>query len=778
MVKKNPLRKRYLRELKGEFSKYLIIFLLMTFSVGLLSGYLVADESMLKTYDESFEKYNIENGNFTAKKQVSPEQKELIEENGIKIYEQFYLEKPLTNGSRIRLFSPRKEVNLVCLMQGAMPSAPDEAAIDRMYANNNGLKIGDYLTIDEEGGATYRITGLVALSDYSTLFENNNDMMFDALKFGVGIITDTAISAYPARELTFNYAWKYLEFPKDDMEEKAVSDELIKKLAKIIRLEDFVPGYLNQAIHFSGEDLEGDGVMMIALIYIIIVILAFVFAVNMTSTIAKEAPVIGTLLATGYTRGQLLLHYMLLPIMVSMAGAAIGNVLGYTWLKDLCAALYYNSYSLPTYETVWSAYAFFMTTFVPLVIMLAVNTVILGRGLRHTPIQFLRRDFHAKKKKKAVRLSPNIPFITRFKLRVVFQNVPNYLILFAGVLFADLLLLFGMGMPNLMNNYQTKITDSLFANYQYVLSAPVSYAGEDENKLDEIIKGLRFAKAVETENPDAEKFSAWSLRTLGDYARTEDITLYGIEGGSRYVKGDFADGEIIISASMAEKYRIGAGDTFTLKEAYEDKYYTLEISGINDYESAVAVFMNRQTLNEMFDQDPDFFCGYFSDTKITDIDESYIGSIIDIDAMTKVPRQLMHSMGGLMDIVNVFAIVIFLIVIYFLIKIIIEKNEHSISMAKILGYSEKEIRSIYLHSTSAVMIVLIIISVPIIMLVLKQLFYMVMLEMMSGWLPLVIDSKLCYITMLLGFASYVLVTFVEMRKIRKIPMDMALKNVE
>ena len=50
---KNPLRKRIPRELKGELGKYLVVFLLMVLTIGFVSGFLVADGSMLKAYNES-----------------------------------------------------------------------------------------------------------------------------------------------------------------------------------------------------------------------------------------------------------------------------------------------------------------------------------------------------------------------------------------------------------------------------------------------------------------------------------------------------------------------------------------------------------------------------------------------------------------------------------------------------------------------------------------------------------------------------------------------------
>ena len=52
--------KRLPRELIGDIGKYLAVFLFMTATIGFVSGFLVADNSMLAAYQESFEKYHIE----------------------------------------------------------------------------------------------------------------------------------------------------------------------------------------------------------------------------------------------------------------------------------------------------------------------------------------------------------------------------------------------------------------------------------------------------------------------------------------------------------------------------------------------------------------------------------------------------------------------------------------------------------------------------------------------------------------------------------------------
>ena len=131
------------------------------------------------------------------------------------------------------------------------------------------------------------------------------------------------------------------------MQEKKIAEEFMEALGKEVSLEAFVPRYQNQAINFTGEDMGSDKAMMIVLLYIVIVIMAFVFGITISNTIRKEAGVIGTLRASGYTKGELIRHYMTLPVIITLFGALIGNILGYTVMKNVCASMYYGSYSLP-----------------------------------------------------------------------------------------------------------------------------------------------------------------------------------------------------------------------------------------------------------------------------------------------------------------------------------------------------------------------------------------------------------------------------------------------
>lgn len=774
---KNPLNKRLPRELKSEFGKYLVIFILLLICIGFVSGFLVADGSMITAYNNSFEKYNIENGHFRTTDKMNSAQRQSAEGNGITLYDNFYIEETLDNGSTMRMFATRDQVNLVCLMEGELPENKDEIAIDRMYADNNQISVGDTLTSSSH---EWKVTGLVALSDYSCLFQNNNDSMFDSVKFGVGIITPDAFASMDTSLVKYVYSWKYDVEPKDDKEEKEVSDDLMKAINQDVSLEEFVPRYLNQAINFTGEDMGSDRAMMIVFLYIVIVILAFVFGITISNTIAKEANVIGTLLASGYTKGELIRHYMAMPVLVTLVGALLGNILGYTVLKDVCAGMYYGSYSLPTYVTIWNSEAFLLTTVVPILLMLIVNFVILNQKLSLSPLKFLRRDLKKHRQKHALYLSPKLPFFNRFRLRVIFQNISNYVLLLIGILFANLLLMFGLMFPSVLDHYQDTLGNNLFANYQYLLQIPLN-AMDEEHKLQSMLSMMYFQHAVETENPDAEKFSAYSLNTLGDVYKEESVLLYGVADNSQYLPIDFTDADsdsVSISSAYADKFQLEPGDTIKLKEEYEDDVYQFKISGIYEYEGALAVFMPQKQLNTTFDLGSDYFSGYLSDTEITDIDQQYIASVINLESLTKISRQLTVSMGSMMSLIDGFAILMFMILIYLLSKIIIEKNAQPISMAKILGYSNQEISSLYILSTSIMVVLFLLLSFPIEQTVMVALFRGIMLESISGWIPLYIDPFLYVKMFLLGFGTYLIVAALEYRKIRKVPMDEALKNIE
>lgn len=758
----NPLNKRFLRELKGELAKYIVIFVFMTAVIGLISGFLIADGSMYDTYNKSFEKYNIEDGNFELYSKVDESVIDKLEKENVTIYENFYKEEIVVrhnnikndedSQSTLRFYVNREEVDKVDLMEGSLPEDINEIAIDRMYAENNDIKVQDTITV---GSRILKVTGLVALSDYSSLFSDNSDTMFDSLKFGVGVVSQKCFDAYDDTHIHYVYSWLYDNKPEDDKEAKLMADDFVKTISENAILVNYIPQYINQAIHFTGDDIGSDRSMMIVLLYVLIVIMAFVFAVTTNNTIVKEANVIGTLRASGYTRGELLRHYILLPIIVTIFGALVGNILGYTVFKDIFVATYYGSYSFPTYHTLWNADAFLLTTVVPVIIMLVINIVIIGCRLKLSPLKFLRRDLSGKQKKKAMRL-PAFGFFNRFRLRIIIQNMPNYITLFIGILFANVLLLFGIMLGPMLTHYQNEITDKLIAKHQYVLKA-----------------------LVDVDDNAAEKYCVKTLATIEGRLKSEDVLVYGVKDNSIYADINTAslkDNEVYITNGYADKFRIKKGDKITLKEKYDDNEYEFTVKDMYDYPSSFAIFMSDAAFKNVFDKSEDYYSGYFSDN-ILDIDEKYVATQITLDDLTKVSRQLDRSMGETFNLVKIFAVVLFAVLMFLLTKLIVEKNTTSISMVKILGYSNREISRLYVTSTTIVVVLSVALSIGLSVIIMNYLFR-VFMEEMSGWISCYYAPHIFPVMFILNITVYAVISFFMMAKIKKIPMDEALKTVE
>lgn len=759
---RNPLNKRFLRELKGELAKYIVIFVFMTAVIGLISGFLIADGSMYDTYNKSFEKYNIEDGNFELYSKADESVIDKLEKENVTIYENFYKEEIVVrhnnikndedSQSTLRFYVNREEVDKVDLMEGSLPEDINEIAIDRMYAVNNDIKVQDTITV---GSRILKVTGLVALSDYSSLFSDNSDTMFDSLKFGVGVVSQKCFDAYDDTHIHYVYSWLYDNKPEDDKEAKLMADDFVKTISANAILVNYIPQYINQAIHFTGDDIGSDRSMMIVLLYVLIVIMAFVFAVTTNNTIVKEANVIGTLRASGYTRGELLRHYILLPIIVTIFGALVGNILGYTVFKDIFVATYYGSYSLPTYHTLWNADAFLLTTVVPVIIMLVINIVIIGCRLKLSPLKFLRRDLSGKQKKKAMRL-PAFEFFNRFRLRIIIQNMPNYITLFIGILFANVLLLFGIMLGPMLTHYQNEITDKLIAKHQYVLKT-----------------------LVDVDDNAAEKYCVKTLATIEGRLKSEDVLVYGVKDNSIYADINTAslkDNEVYVTNGYADKFRIKKGDKITLKEKYDDNEYEFTVKDLYDYPSSFAIFMSDAAFKNVFDKSEDYYSGYFSDN-ILDINEKYVATQITLDNLTKVSRQLDRSMGETFNLVKIFAVVLFAVLMFLLTKLIVEKNTTSISMVKILGYSNREISRLYVTSTTIVVVLSVALSIGLSVIIMNYLFR-VFMEEMSGWISCYYAPHIFPVMFILNITVYAVISFFMMAKIKKIPMDEALKTVE
>lgn len=902
----NPLNKRFKRDLRSDAGKYVAIFLFIVFFIGAASGFMVADNSVVAQFKTTAEECNIEDGHLAFNVRPSNEVLSKTEnQNDLKLYDLSYKEETVKKDKTLRIYKVRNEVNKECLMSGEMPTKDSEIAVDRMFADNNKITVGDSLKIK---GKKYVVSGLIALPDYSALFKSNADMMFDAVGFGVAVMTDSGYNAIGNAHETINYAWKYNAPVEDEETENAKSELLMKSLENILKeydepliqaqvdslykkakpyinslrdefdvaekqleakyfaairkasindtakmakklgitekqyknlkqvledadknsdewdldsldsapkiniddyktsddmdfddmynqiykivdavsdaklydcsqiyrdlaslkkitdkfsiddsgilnIKDYSAKYTNKSIMYAREDSGSDKATMMLMTYIIMVVIAFLFAVTTSNTITKEANVIGTLRAMGYSKGELIRHYMFLPIVVTLVGSIVGNILGYTVFQKVFVGVYYSNYSLPTFKMLWNMNAFWETTVVPFILMILVNFAMLTKKLKISPLNFIRGELKESGQKRLIKLPKKMPFFSKFRLRIFFQNIPSYLTLALGIFLAGVLVVFGSMYGPLLDDYANIVKENQLSKYQYVM-----------------------INEAESENADAEKFCMTSLQTTDKKFMTDDVTIYGVENQSKYITENIPMGEVLVSSAMAEKFGLSIGDDVTLKEAYKDKTYSFKVGGVYNYDAAITVFMNRGDYLTQFNEKSDYFNGYFSNSKLDDLSDDDVATVITEKDLTKVVTQMQVSMTEFVKVFKALGVVIFLLVMFILTKQIIEKNSKSVSMTKILGFSDIEIGKLYIIITSLVVLASLLISVPLISLALRWAFKSYIYTQMTGYIPYIVSNS-CYVTMVvLGIISYTVVACLMLLKIKKTPLGEALKN--
>ncbi|NGM17457.1 FtsX-like permease family protein [Eggerthellaceae bacterium zg-893] len=819
----SPLIRRIPRQLVHNAGRYLGIFALIAVSIAFVSGFLVAASSIERIVADMPEDYRMQDGQFTCAFEAPDEAIEAVEELGVSVEEEFSREAEMTwegtsgddaadsvGSATVRLFKERDTFDLASYVDGEAPDTPEEVALDRVFCAHHDLTVGDTVQI---GGSAFEISGICTLPDYSSLFEDPSDFVFNSITFTIGVATPEGFASVDA-PLTYTYAYRADEAGLD----RAEAADLLEDIATALRENGAMPTSLmdaasNSAISYAADDVEGDQLMWEVMLVLLIVIMAFVFVVLAGSSIEAESAIIGTLLASGYRKRELVAHYMALPALVGILAAVAGNLVGYQVLYAPMRDLYYNSYSLPPFEMFWNWRVFFMCTVVPVVLLVLVNLVGLMRKLRCTPLEFLRRETTKRSRRRGVALPERLPFTARFRLRILLCNLPSFLTLFCGIAFASLLLVFGLCMMPVVDHYAENLKSDMVAEHQYILKAPVEIdVDESERVAQAAAEKLSMTPPGELEamdaselrqlaadasrvDPDsdvvwntlansdeavaqAEKFAVASLETArpGDFGM-EDVSMYGIQQDSAYWSDvDAAEGSVVVGRGLAEKCGLSIGGNVELSDPLSDETYELRIGGTCGSASNMNAYLPIAEFNRLFGNADGYFNGYASDMPLA-IDALYVVSDLTPDAMDKIVAQLSDSMGSITGMLVVLAAIIYVVLMYLLTKTVIDRSARSISYMKVFGYRPREVNRLYIRSITITVVASLLLCLPVIALFLAGLVKLVFMGY-NGNFEVVIPASQLVLEVCVGVVCYAAVAFLHVRHIRNVPLSIALKAQE
>ncbi len=809
----SPLTKRLPRELRNNLGKYLGMFLLLTLAIAFTSGFLVAASSIELIGTNMRDDYYTEDGHFATTFKADGKSIAAVEKLGCEVEEQFFYDAPLVfdgavEGTQARSFVNRGQRNQAVYCEGRAPEADDEIALDRVFCQNNDLKVGSMVQL---AGRDMTVVGIMTLSDYSCLFQNNASFIFNALSFTTAQITREAYDLIDQGSAIYSYAFylndRAMSLPDRTELEKAMMETLADE-GEVVT--DFVDYESNQAMCYALEDAKGDQMMWQILLVMLIVIMAFVFVVLTDATIEAESAVIGTLLASGWRKRELVAHYMTLPAAVGVAGAVVGNVIGYTLLVLPMQGLYYNSYGFPPYHTTWNTRVFVMTTVIPLVLLVLITFVGLVRRMGATPLQFLRREIAHRSKRSNMVLPERLRFVARFRLRVFLRNASHFATLFFGIMFGSLLLLFGLAMMPLMNHFAEESAKDIPAEHLYVLKAPVEIDVDDDKreaqaaaeelvltedpgritpdhllslflKASTIDKDENVANTLENSRAaieQSEKFATTTLQTKRRLSeKMEDVTVYGIQPDSRYWSNvPVKDGHACVGLGVQQKCAIELGKPRSFTDKYTGDEYDIVFDEAVGNATTMSVYLTIDDFNRLFDNDADYFSGYASNEPLA-LNGRYVATEITPEQMLALADQMQDSMGTLAQTLLYAVVPLFLILIYLLTKTVIDRSARSISYMKVFGYHDSEVSKLYIRSITVTVLVSLVACLPILMVALDFLVQIMMSEY-AGNLELWVAPQTYVLEILIGAATYAVVAILHMRRIRKVPLALAMKAQE
>lgn len=746
---RNPLHKSLKKEFLRNRSRYISLSLVLILMIGVVTGFLSvaysAKELLIKDQISS----KVEDGQLALRDRMDVKTKTKLEALGLKVYEQFYTEQSVSRDTMVRVYRKRFDINRATLHEGRMPNKQTEIALDRLFALKNGYNIRDTIRMS---GKSMTITGLISVPDYTSLIQKNSDMMMDPIHFGIAIVTDTGFQTLSNDRMVYSYSYYLDDRELNDFQKQKRADDIQEIcIREGAVLENLLTAQMNQAISFLPNDMGSDIPMVQTLLYIILMILAFIFVVISQTMIEEQASVIGTLLASGYTRRELLQHYMMLPTILIIVSAGIGNLIGYTLFPNLFTDMYYSNYCLPplSIQPVWEA--LLSTTVMPFIFMMLILYVLLKRRLRLSPLRFLRKDLRRHRQRRYIPLHGS-SFFQRFRIRIILQNKGSYLVLFLGIIFASFLLMFALILTPSMEQYIRNLEADSRCDYQYLLKAPVQ--------------------------ADGEKVTLTSLKAYyvgGDLDL--DVTLYGLGPNSGYYTDMTLSSDpksIVISSDFASKMSLQVGDAITLRNPYRDKAYSFTIQDIYPYNAGFSAYMPRNQLNQLLHEDHTYFNGYLSNQPL-DIEEAYVQSVVTRSDLVKINEQMTQAFSQLLPVLTSVSIAIYLVVLYILTRLVTDRNAISMSFLKVMGYTAKEIRSLYLHATTLVVLASLTAALPLCNIALRYLMKFAFMKF-TGNLSVYIPGYVYFLVFVTGGVAYLFIKALLTRRIEQMELGYALKE--
>lgn len=766
------LRKRIWRDFKSNLPRYLALSLLIILAMYLVVSLVGAAETIIRGSENADSRQCVEDGDFSLFVPMKDEEMEDLEADGVTIEPQFYMDYEIDEDHTLRIFANRDEINKINLVKGTLAEKKNELVVERQFAEKNDISVGDVITF---GGREFTVTGIGTTPDYDNVLKSLGDTGCDCLHFGTGFVAADVYDTLRAEEKSikseeYYYAYRLngamtddelkdrleeLEFTSGDVENPffqeywdrtmGKKDDLtdgiqelldgVKELKELKAFDDGIIEYTDgtkEAEDGSNELLDGiqelkdetddmiddifseDAQNLMTFVKagdnariqaasgdselyrsvgtiagaILLILLSYVLSVFVVHSIDQESAVIGALYALGVKRKNLMAHYVTLPTVITFVSGLIGTLLGYSSLGvPIQMQDCYNYYSLPDLDVIYMPYLFIYGIVVPPVISIIVNSLVIRKRLSK-PVLTMIRNEQKVGNGKDIRLG-NMSFMNLFKIRQMLRESRTGFTVVFGMFVSLLLVMMSLEIYTYCANVNRDYVNDTKYEYMYTYKYPTEEVPEGGYEA--------YAKTLKKKI----------------YGYNFDITVMGLTENNPFFDVNLSDSssKVAISSSIAYKYGLDVGDTLTLKDDEADKIYAFEIASVAQYAPSFMVFMPYDKALELFDEPEDYFNVVFSDHAL-DVETGRLYATTTKTDVKKAAGIFSDIMQGMILTIGGVSVLIFIVVMYLMMKVMIDRSSFNIALIKIFGYRNKEVKKMYLDGNFYIITIGALISIP------------------------------------------------------------------
>lgn len=663
------LRKRVLRDLKENLFRYIALAFLIIMGMYVIvsligAGYTIIDNG--ETHDEA---NKIEDGQFSVFVPLSDEEISRLENVGTEVEQMFYEDYDVMDGKIIRVFANRENIDLVECDEGNLAEADDEIVVEKRFSQVNDISVGDIIQI---AGNEFKVTGIGTSPDYNALFKEMSDTVVDSKVFGTVFVTEGAYDKLHAtgesvKTETYLYAFR--------LKGKTTCDDVNDALEDIkvdANITSFVTSDDNPRTGGAADDQQINVQAGYFFGVLLMLLFTYVISVFVVHGIEKESSVIGALYALGVKRRDLMMHYLTLPVIVTTVAGIIGFLIGISNVGiPVQMADAYAYYSIPAMDVKIPPILIVYGIVMPPLAAIVVNYFVIRKKLSQTALSLIKNEVKQPKGSN-VNLG-DMGFVGRFRVRQMLREMRTGLTVVIGMFIALICLMLSLNTATFCSKVKKQNVEDTHYEYMYTYKYP-------------------------TENPPEGGEAAYAKTLKKEvYGYNWDVTVLGLSKNTKYFDVDLKDGKnrVAISSSFAEKYGYGVGDEIVLHDEENNIDYGFTVDSVTQYTPAFYVFMTIDDARELFGAGSDEYNVVFSDKDLgVDPARLYATTIkADIESAAGIFADQMRSMVVMIVIIST---LIFVVVMYLMMKVMIDRSAFSISLIKVFGFKTKEIRKLYL----------------------------------------------------------------------------------